>query len=64
MKAVIGVSGRSPPAGTVQNPAKFGQYTVTHGLDQPAVMQGDLWLERIIEIGLETGTRSLLIDLA
>ncbi|MBB3237329.1 hypothetical protein [Phyllobacterium endophyticum] len=26
-------------------------------------MQGDLWLERILEIGLETGTRSLLIDL-
>ncbi|TXR49537.1 hypothetical protein [Phyllobacterium endophyticum] len=58
MKAVIGASGRSPPAGTAQNPAKLGQYAVTHGLGQPAVMQGDLWLERILEIGLETGTRS------
>jgi hypothetical protein len=27
-----------------------------HRFDQSAVMQGDLWLERIIEIGLEART--------
>ena len=43
---------------------ELDQQAVTHGLDQPSIILGDLWLEDLVQVILKTGARSLLVDLA
>ena len=48
----------------VDDALELYQDAVAHRLDEAAVMRGDLGLENILEIGLEAGARTLLVDLA
>jgi hypothetical protein len=71
--AILGQRGIARALGTldidgtadgVDDAAELDQQAVAHGLDQSAVVLGNPRLEYVVEIGLESRARPLLVDLA
>jgi hypothetical protein len=51
-------------AQSIHHAVELNQNPVAHGLNQAAVMRGDLRFEEFVEVGVEADTRSLFVDLA
>ncbi len=48
----------------IDHAVELDQQPVAHGLDQPAVMGGDLRLEHLVQVGLKARARPFLVGLA
>jgi hypothetical protein len=51
-------------AHSVDDAVELDQQPVAHGLNQPAVVFRDLWLEHFVKLGLEVSARPFLVCLA
>ncbi len=51
-------------AKSIDDAVEFDQQPVAHGLDQPAVVFRDAWLEHFVKLCLEVSARPFLVCLA